>query len=97
MGDNTDKFKNDKRDVAKMGLIQADLASVTKLSGKDSSDWKQKWEKIKATLKIESGSDSHSFRYTEESPKAEKLCQLPIYIATYSATYEDKTKTKNTP
>ena len=92
MGDNMDKYKNDKRDVTKMGLAQADKASVTKLSGMDSTDRKQKWEKIKVALKRESGSDSHSFRYTEEPPTAEKICQLPIYIANYSATNMDKAK-----
>ena len=54
MGDNTDKFKNDKRDVTKMGLVQENKATVTKLSGMDSTDRKQKWEKIKITLKKES-------------------------------------------
>lgn len=68
MGDNTDKFKNDKRDVTNMGLIQANRASVTKLSGMNSTDRKQKWEKIKRALKRESGSDSHSFRHTEDPP-----------------------------
>ena len=42
-----DKYKNDKRDVTKMGLAQADKASVTKLSGMDSTDRKQKWQTLR--------------------------------------------------
>ena len=50
MGDNTDKFKNDKRDVTKMGLVQE-----TRQQSQNCQEWNpQKWEKIKITLKKES-------------------------------------------
>ena len=64
----------------------------------DSTERTEKWNKIKDALKRESGSDSHSFRHTDTPPKVERLCQLPKYIATISASYKDKTNvTKNVP
>ena len=47
-------------------------------------------------MKTESGSDNHSFRHTDTTPKVERLYQLPIYIAKISATYQDQVNvTKN--
>ena len=49
-------------------------------------------------MKTESGSDNYSFLHTNTAIRAERLCQLPIYIAKISATYIDGANvTKNIP
>ena len=64
MGDNKARLKNDRRDVAGMGLMQAERASITKLSGMDHTGRTEKWNEIKGSLKTESGSDNYSFLHT---------------------------------
>ena len=89
MGDNKDGLKNYKGDVSSIGLMQIDRTSVIKLSGLDSTGRSTHWNKIKRSLKTESGSDNYSFLHTNTAIRAERLCQLPIYIAKLTGSYKN--------
>ena len=84
-----DRLKNDKREVASMGLVDIDRTSITKLSGQDSTGRSTQWNKIKVDLKAQSGTDSYTWFYANTPIKADRLCQLPIYISKLTRSYKN--------